>query len=33
MAEVEYTTMPEVAERMHERWGLIEEPAPAAALR
>ena len=29
MEEMEYTTMPQVAERMHERWEAIEEPAPA----
>ena len=33
MEDMEYTTMPQVAERMHERWEPIEEPAPAAALR
>jgi fructose 1,6-bisphosphate aldolase/phosphatase len=33
MEDMEYTTMPQVAERMHERWEPIEEPATAAALR
>ena len=27
MEDMEYTTMPQVAERMHERWEPIEEPA------
>jgi fructose 1,6-bisphosphate aldolase/phosphatase len=31
MEEMEYTTMPQVAERIHERWEAIEEPAPAMA--
>jgi len=31
MEDMEYTTMPQVAERMHERWESIPEPAPAAA--
>ncbi len=31
MEDMEYTTMPQVAERMHERWEPIGEPAPAPA--
>jgi fructose 1,6-bisphosphate aldolase/phosphatase len=31
MEDMEYTTMPQVAERMHERWEPIEEPAPIPA--
>ena len=31
MEDIEYTTMPAVAERMHERWEPIEEPAPVPA--
>ena len=31
MEGMEYSTMPAVAERMHERWGAIEEPAQAPA--
>jgi fructose 1,6-bisphosphatase len=33
MEDMEYTTMPQVFERVYERWEPIEEPAPAAALR
>jgi fructose 1,6-bisphosphate aldolase/phosphatase len=29
MEEMECTTMPQVAERMHERWAAIEQPAAA----
>ena len=29
MEDMEYTTMPAVAERVAERWEPIEEPAPA----
>lgn len=29
MEEMECTTMPQVAERMQERWAAIEQPAPA----
>jgi fructose 1,6-bisphosphate aldolase/phosphatase len=28
---MEYTTMPQVAERLSDRWKPIEEPAPATA--
>ena len=31
MEDMEYTTMPQVAERMQERWEAIEEPAPIPA--
>ena len=31
MEDTEYTTMPQVAERMHEHWEPIEEPEPAPA--
>jgi fructose 1,6-bisphosphate aldolase/phosphatase len=31
MEDMEYMTMPAVAERMHERWEAIEQPAPIAA--
>jgi fructose 1,6-bisphosphate aldolase/phosphatase len=31
MEDMEYTTMPQVAERMHERWEPTEEPAPIPA--
>ncbi len=31
MEDMEYTTMPQVAERMRERWEAIEEPAPTIA--
>jgi fructose 1,6-bisphosphate aldolase/phosphatase len=31
MEDMEYTTMPQVAERMHERWEAIEEPTPVPA--
>jgi len=31
MKDMEYTTMPQVAGRMHERWEAIEEPAPVGA--
>ena len=31
MEDMEYTTMPQVAERMHERWEAIEEPATVGA--
>jgi fructose 1,6-bisphosphate aldolase/phosphatase len=33
MEDMEYATMPAVAERMHERWEAIEEPAPVPASR
>ena len=32
MEDMEYTTMPQVAERMHERWEPIEEPAPTPGI-
>ena len=31
MEDMEYTTMPHVAERLRDRWGPIPEPAPALA--
>jgi fructose 1,6-bisphosphate aldolase/phosphatase len=31
MEDMEYTTMPQVAERMHERWESIDEPVALAA--
>lgn len=31
MEDMEYTTMPAVAERLTERWGPIEEPAAVTA--
>ncbi len=31
MADIEYTAMPAVVERMHERWDAIEEPVPVPA--
>jgi fructose 1,6-bisphosphate aldolase/phosphatase len=31
--EMEYTTMPTVEERMHERWAPLGEEAPAVARR
>ena len=31
--DMEYTTRPQVVERMHERWEPIEEPAPIPAYR
>ena len=31
MEDMEYTTMPQVAERMHERWEPIEQPAALTA--
>jgi fructose 1,6-bisphosphate aldolase/phosphatase len=33
MEDMEYATMPAVAERMHERREAIEEPAPVPASR
>jgi fructose 1,6-bisphosphate aldolase/phosphatase len=33
MEDMEYTTMPQVAERMHERWEPIGEPVPSPTLR
>jgi len=31
MKDMEFTTMPTVAERMHQRWDAIEEPIPVPA--
>ena len=31
MEDMEYTTMPQVAERMRERCDAIEQPAPVPA--
>jgi fructose 1,6-bisphosphatase len=33
MEDMEYTTMPAVAERPQERWEAIDEPAPVPAWR
>ncbi|MGZ4229660.1 MAG: fructose-1,6-bisphosphate aldolase/phosphatase [Solirubrobacteraceae bacterium] len=33
MEDMEYTTRPQVVERMHERWAPSEEPAPIPAYR
>ena len=32
MKDMEFTTMPQIALRMHERWERIEEPAPGSRI-